>query len=333
MNKKTVLSCIQPTGSMHLGNYFGAIQNWIKLQDKYDCFFGVVDYHAQTMHYDPIRLKKNTLNMFIELLSCGIDLDKSTVFVQSLIPEHVELSWILGCETSYGLLRRMTQFKDKSTRNEDRDLFVSSGLFTYPVLQAADILMYNADYVPVGKDQEQHLELSRNISQRFNHRFGEYFKMPEPLFSKISKLKSLANPEIKMSKSYGRMHHIGLFESKDSIKKKIMSAVTDSGKNQGSSKMSSGVENLFNLLKATGNIEDYNSLIEDYSKSKLRYGILKNTVYENIINMLVPIQLKKKEYESDINIVKDMIYQSSNKARAIAIKTLKDVKEKTGLYF
>lgn len=332
MREKTVLSCIQPTGSMHLGNYFGAIQNWVKLQENYDCFFGVVDYHAQTMPYTPKVLRENTLNMFIELLACGIDAEKSTLFVQSKVPEHAELGWILGCETSFGQLRRMTQFKEKSSRDDKDFSFVSAGLFNYPILQAADILIYNADYVPVGKDQEQHLELSRNIAQRFNTLYGDFFRIPQPLFSDVPKLKSLTNPQLKMSKSYGPAHYIGLFESEKDIKKKIMSAQTDSGNQQGTNSMSPGVENLFVLLKATGNYEEYDSFKEDYQNSKLKYGHLKTAVFNSITTMLAPMRERKLALENDLDNVKELMNKCSKKARVSAIKTLEEVKGLTGLY-
>lgn len=192
---KNVLSCIQPTGDIHLGNYFGAVQNYVKLQSDYNCTYGVVDYHSMTMPYSPIKLRENTWNMIFQLMACGVKTEN--LFIQSLVPEHVELSWILSCVCSFGELSRMTQFKDKSEQltSSDKDSFISAGLFLYPVLQAADILIYHADYVPVGKDQEQHLELSRNIAQRFNHQFGkEYFIHPEALYTETPKILSLADP-------------------------------------------------------------------------------------------------------------------------------------------
>ncbi|MCB0969809.1 MAG: tryptophan--tRNA ligase, partial [Ilumatobacter sp.] len=181
--------------------------NWVRLQDEYNCFFGVVDYHSMTMPYKADQLRTNTWKMVFQLLACGIRPDQ--LFVQSLVPEHVELSWILSCVTSFGELSRMTQFKDKmdQLKEKDKDALVSSGLFLYPILQAADILIYHADYVPVGKDQEQHLELSRNIAQRFNHQFGkEYFRLPEPLFTETPKILSPADPTRKMGKSFGEKH-------------------------------------------------------------------------------------------------------------------------------
>src|SRR5882724_1059073 len=215
-----VLSCIQPTAEMHIGNYFGAVKNWVALQDSHECIYGIVDLHAITMPYDPQELKANTARMAIELLACGIDPQRTILFIQSLVPEHSELCWILGCICPYGELSRMTQFKDKSEVLKGSQ-FVSAGLFTYPVLQAADILIYRAKYVPVGKDQEQHLELSRDIARRFNGQFKtDLFPEPAPLFTETPKIMSLVDPTKKMSKSAGDRHYIGLFEEEKSIRAK-----------------------------------------------------------------------------------------------------------------
>ncbi|MDX1667544.1 MAG: tryptophan--tRNA ligase, partial [Saprospiraceae bacterium] len=211
-NNKQVLSCIQPTGNMHFGRYFGAVRNWVQLQEKYDCLYGVVDYHAMTMPFSPKKLRQNTWELAFNLLAVGIEVER--LFIQSLCPEHAELAWVLGCYTSYGQLTRMTQFKDKSSQSEatSQDEFISAGLFIYPALQAADILIYQADYVPVGKDQEQHLELARDIAQRFNYLHGEeYFTLPKPLFTEVPKVMSTADPERKMSASLGDKHNIDLF--------------------------------------------------------------------------------------------------------------------------
>ena len=185
-NMKRVLSAIQPTGDLHLGNYFGAVKNWVELQDKYSCVYGVVDYHTMTMPYKALDLRENTWKMVFQLLACGVKAEN--LFIQSLVPEHTELNWVLGCVTSYGEVSKMTQFKDKRDQLEEKDnqAFISAGLFSYPILQAADILIYKADYVPVGKDQEQHLELSRNIAARFNKQFGtEYFAQTETAKAKL----------------------------------------------------------------------------------------------------------------------------------------------------
>lgn len=328
--KKRVLSCIQPTGDMHLGNYFGAVRNWIDLQENYDCIFGVVDYHAMTMPYESDLLRKNTLNLYIDLMASGIDTDKCKLFVQSLVPEHTELGWILGCNSSYGELSRMVQFKEKMKESKKSNGYVSSGLFTYPVLQAADILIYKAEKVPVGKDQEQHLELSRNIAQRFNNNFGTFFPEPRPLFTDIPKVKSLNNPAFKMSKSYGKNNYISIFEPEESLKRKVMSAVTD-GNNGKTDIMSDGIENLFLLLKASGGIDAYESFMLDFRQGKLRYGDLKAEVFQSLKSMIAPLKEKRKMIRANSEDVMEIIHSSSQNARDIAKETLYQVKEMTGL--
>ncbi len=331
--KKRVLSCIQPTNNeMHIGNYFGAVANWVDLQDKYDCIYGVVDLHVMTMPYTPKDLYNNTHNMFIDLLACGIDPDRSLLFIQSLIPEHTELTWILNCVTSYGALSRMTQFKDKSEllQSASKDNFVSAGLFIYPILQAADILIYRADYVPVGKDQEQHLELSRNIASRFNNQFGEFFPLPEPLFTDVPKLLSLADPTKKMSKSLGSKHYIGLFEEEASIRKKVRSAVTDTGGNPGP-EMSPGVKNLFELLRAckkTGIIE---TLKHDYESGYLKYSVLKDEVANALVELTSSLRKEKADIVSDMDMVNKIIKESTAKTREIAVETIREVRKMCGL--
>ena len=329
--KKRVLSCIQPTNEMHIGNYFGAVANWINLQDKYECIYGVVDLHVMTMPYTPANLYKNTYNMFIDLLACGIDPQKSLMFIQSMIPEHTELTWILNCVTSYGALSRMTQFKDKSEllQSGSKENFISAGLFTYPVLQAADILIYRADYVPVGKDQEQHLELSRNIALRFNNQFGEFFPLPEPLFTDVPKLLSLADPSKKMSKSLGEKHYIGLFEEEATIRKKVRSAVTDIGGIKGP-EMSPGVKNLFELLRACKKNEIFEVMKHDYESGNLKYSILKEEVANAIVELTESLRKKKEDIlsNSDINRI---IKESSEKTREIAIVTIAVVGKICGL--
>ena len=227
--RKTVFSGIQPTGTLHIGNYFGAIRNWASLQKDHDCIYCIVNYHAITIDVDPKALPLASRAMALDLMACGIDPERSILFLQSAVPEHTELAWILDCVTSYGDLQRMTQFKDKS---EGRD-FVSVGLFNYPVLQAADILLYRASGVPVGEDQVQHLELARRIARRFNSRFGELFPEPEPIVGKGARIMSLADPNQKMSKSAGETHYVGVLEAEASIQKKVRSAVTDVGLSPG----------------------------------------------------------------------------------------------------
>jgi tryptophanyl-tRNA synthetase len=328
---KNVLSGIQPTGDLHLGNYFGAVQNWVRLQDEYRCLYCVVDYHSMTMPYKPETLRENTWKMAFYLLACGIK--PENLFIQSLVPEHAELSWALNCVTSYGELNRMTQFKDKveQLREGDKESFVSSGLFIYPVLQAADILIYHADYVPVGKDQEQHLELSRNIAQRFNHQFGkEYFIHPEPLFTETPKILSPADPTKKMSKSLGEKHCINLFGEEDRIRKQIKSAVTDTGDTP-AGQMSPGVQNLFEILRACGNIAAYNSLMADFQAGSLKYSELKEAVANAVVALVNPLRERFAELQADKKNVESQIQDSSAEIRKRAQQTMKEVRELTGL--
>ena len=328
---KNVLSCVQPTGDLHLGNYFGAVQNWVRLQDDYKCLDGVVDYHSMTMPYNPVQLRENTWKMVFYLLACGIK--PENLFIQSLVPEHVELSWILGCTTSYGELTRMTQFKDKGDqlRETDKEAFVSLGLFAYPVLQAADILIYHADFVPVGKDQEQHLELSRNIAQRFNHQFGkEYFVHPAPLFTETPKILSPADPTKKMSKSLGEKHYINLFGEEDRLRKQIKSAVTDTGETK-AGEMSVGVKNLFELLRACGDMAAHESLMADYQSGALRYSDLKEAVANAVVGLVNPFRERFEALQADERNVKSQIHEASAETRKRAQQTLLEVREITGL--
>ncbi|MBK8621160.1 MAG: tryptophan--tRNA ligase [Saprospiraceae bacterium] len=326
---KTVLSAIQPTGYMHLGNYFGAVSNWVKLQESYKCFYGVVDYHAMTMPFDIKKLRNNTWELITNLMACGVK--SENLFIQSMVPEHTELAWILQCYASYGQAMRMTQFKDKSTdRDTGKDDFVSVGLFTYPVLQAADILIYRADYVPIGKDQEQHLELTRDIAQRFNHLVGkEYFVMPEPLYTETPKIRSTADPSKKMSKSAGEKHYINLFADEETLRRQIKSAVTDTGEKGDT--MSEGVENLFLLIKASGNSDGYQVLMDAYNSENLKYSELKQVTADSLWSMMKPIQEHKKEINEDKKRIKDQIKESSAEIRKVAQETLREVKDLVGL--
>lgn len=329
---KRVLSAIQPTGDLHLGNYFGAVQNWVRLQSEYECFYGVVDNHSMTMPYDPAKLRENTWSMAFQLLACGVK--PANLFIQSLVPEHTELCWILSCVTSFGELQKMTQFKDKRDQLEEKDSksFISSGLFFYPVLQAADILIYKADFVPVGKDQEQHLELSRNIAARFNYQFGqEYFVHPKPLFTEIPKLLSPADPTRKMSKSLGEKHYINLFSDPKKIEKQIKSAVTDVG-TEGGDEMSVGVKNLFELLRACGKQEIHDDFLAKYNEGARRYGDLKKEVATALIELTTPFREKLAELQADKEHVKTQIYDSSAKVRKVAQQTIKEVRSLTGLF-
>ncbi len=328
---KTVLSAIQPTGDMHLGNYFGAVKNWVDLQEKYKCFYGVVDYHAMTMPYQVSKLRTNTWDLITNLVAVGVK--PENLFIQSLVPEHTELGWIFNCFCSYGQLTRMTQFKDKSVQvNETtKESFISVGLLDYPVLQTADILIYKADYVPVGKDQEQHLELARDIAQRFNSQVGkEYFVLPEPLYTETPKIRSTADPTKKMSKSAGEKHYINVFADEATIRRQIKSAVTDSGETPSGS-MAEGVQNLFELIKASGWNSEYDQLMTEYKSGTLKYVDLKQTTADALVHLLVPFAEKKKELNADKKSLKDQIKQSSSEVRKVAQQTIREVKELVGL--
>jgi tryptophanyl-tRNA synthetase len=314
---------------MHLGNYFGAIANWVKLQDQYKCIYGVVDYHAMTMPYDVNKLRNNTWELITNLMAVGVKAEN--LFVQSLVPEHTELGWIFNCFCSYGQLTRMTQFKDKSNQlGDNSNDFISVGLLDYPVLQTADILIYKADFVPVGKDQEQHLELARDIAQRFNAQIKkEYFVLPEALYTETPKIKSTADPTKKMSKSAGEKHYISVFADEAVIRKQIKSAVTDTG--EISVGMSEGVLNLFELIKACGNSASYEALMSNYEHGNLKYSDLKEEASQAIIELVKPFSERKEELNLDKKLIKEQIKNSSDEIRKIAKQTLQEVKEAVGL--
>ena len=326
---KRVFSGIQPTGTMHIGNYFGAIRNWALLQEEADCIYGIVDYHAITIDVDPKELRAASRSMALDLLACGIDPERSILFVQSDVPAHTELEWIFGCVTSYGDLCRMTQFKDKSEKQE----FVSAGLFTYPILQAADILIYRANGVPVGEDQVQHLELSRRIARRFNTRFGEYFPEPEPIVRKGARIMSLADPTAKMSKSAGDVHYVGVMEPEKSIRKKVRSAVTDVGLEPGAA-MSPGVANLFEILEiaceSVGDATTVPALKGEFAAGQLLYSKLKDTTFERLMDVLRPIQERRAKLAASGDVT-GILQAGARKASAIAAETMVDVRRLVGL--
>jgi tryptophanyl-tRNA synthetase len=328
--KKRVLSCIQPTGHIHYGNYFGAVKNWVHLQEKYETLYGVVDYHAMTMPYNPKKLRENTWELIFNLMAMGIKAEN--LFIQSLVPEHTELCWIFNNFAGFGRVENMTQFKDKSLQNKNsKDGFISVGLFDYPVLQAADILIYKADYVPVGEDQRQHLELTREIAQRFNNQVGqEYFVLPETLFTETPKIRSTADPESKMSKSAGEKHYINVFSDAERITKQIRSAVTDTGEVT-DGQMSAGVANLFELLKASDKQDDYRVLMAAYNAGNLKYSELKESVALALVEISANFCASKKEIEANKKEVKYQVKNASAAIRKIAQNTLAEVKDLCGL--
>lgn len=327
-----VLSCIQPTADMHIGNYFGAVANWVRLQESHNCIYGVVDLHAMTMPFAPAELPGNTERMALNLLSCGIDPERAILFIQSLVPEHTELCWVLGCICPMGDLYRMTQFKEKSDLVESTGgAFISAGLFTYPVLQAADVLIYRADRVPVGKDQEQHLELTREIARRFNNTLGEYFPEPGPLFTNSPKIMSLADPAKKMSKSLGDRHYVGLFEAADSVRRKVKSAVTDSGALPEGVAISPGVGNMLEILKACGKDETAAGMRAEYDAGTLRYVRLKEVVADALVELTATMRQRRDDLLAQPERVRKIIRDGSEKARAIARETVREVRALTGL--
>ena len=335
--RKRVFSGIQPTAVMTIGNYFGAVKNWVRLQDECESIYCVVDLHAMTRPYEAEELRASSRDMFVSLLAAGLDPERCTVFIQSTVPEHTELCWVLVTLASLGDLSRMTQFKEKSGQGpeeEDGDEggdgdFVSAGLLFYPVLQAADILAYRAHYVPVGQDQAQHLELSRGLARRFNSRFGEVFPEPETLVTEVPKVLSTADPTKKMSKSLGPKHYIGLFEDEESVRQKVRSAVTDSGDTP-PGEVSPGIENLLTLLSACGRSEAADTMRADYLNGSLRYVDLKGETAEALVELTSGMRARRDEILRQETKLDDRIFEMATKARSMASETLALVREKAG---
>lgn len=323
--KKRIFSGAQPTGQLHIGNYLGALKNWVALQDEYESFYCIVNLHAITLPQDPKVLRQKTLDLARIYLAAGIDPVRSTVFIQSDVPEHAELTWVLSCISRMGELERMTQFKDKGKGNAER---AGVGLFTYPVLMAADILLYQTDLVPVGQDQKQHLELTRDLAERFNRDFGETFKIPEPYIPPVgANIASLQDPTKKMSKSDENANgSIFLTDDADTITKKIKKAVTDSGTEINFDPERPAIKNLLTVYQLlSGKTPD--ECVEHFAGKG--YGHFKSELAETVVEFLRPFQEKVKQYDDDSlnTILKD----GAERARVIASKTLGDVYQKTGL--
>ena len=322
-----VFSGIQPTGTLHLGNYLGAIRNWVALQERpdYDCIYCVVDYHAITVEYEPERLGERTLALARDLLACGLDPARSALFAQSQVPEHTELAWIFqATSTAYGELQRMTQFKSKS----DQQAFVTAGLFTYPVLQAADILLYDAERVPVGEDQVQHLELTREVARRFNLRYGETFPEVLPLLTESPKILSLRDPEQKMSKSAGEGHYLAMDTTEAEARDMIKRAVTDVGPRPEGG-MSPGVANLFGILKILGEASVHARLLKDYEEGRLRYVDLKGETADAVWAAMARIQERKAQFP--IEMVREVLRDGAAKVRPLAQAKIEEVRRRVGL--
>ncbi|MBM7072283.1 tryptophan--tRNA ligase [Shewanella sp. 202IG2-18] len=330
MTKPIVLSGAQPSGELTIGNYMGALRQWVAMQDSHDCLYCVVDLHAITVRQDPEALRTACLDTLALYLACGVDPKKSTVFIQSHVPQHTQLGWALNCYTQMGELNRMTQFKDKSQKHTNN---INVGLFGYPVLMAADILLYQANEIPVGQDQKQHLELTRDIATRFNNAYGETFTVPEPFIpTHGAKVMSLQDPTKKMSKSDdNRNNVIGLLEDPKKILKKIKKAMTDSEEPprvKFDVENKPGVSNLLSLMSgATGrSIEE----LEKEFEGKM-YGHLKVATGEAVVAMLEPLQERYREIRADEAYLEQVMKEGAEKARARADKTVKAVYEKIGL--
>ncbi len=327
--RKTVLSCIQPTGTPTLGNYLGALKNWKEMSDDYDCLFGVADLHSITMptfRENPSQLKKNSVELYALLLALGIDPEKNVVFVQSHVPTHAQLGWILNCYTQFGEAARMTQFKDKSAKLGGN---VSVGLFDYPVLMAADILLYNADYVPIGADQKQHLEIARNICERFNMIYGDVLKLPEPFIGKSgAKICSLQDPQKKMSKSDDNpKSYISMLDEPNVIMKKIKSAVTDSEAEVKYKEGKDGVNNLMTIYSCcTG--KTFQEIENEFAGKG--YGDFKAAVGESVVSELAPVQEKYNKLIKEKGYLEECMKKGAETASYISQKTLDKVMKKVG---
>jgi tryptophanyl-tRNA synthetase len=323
--KKRIFSGAQPTGQLHIGNYLGALKNWVALQEEYESFYCIVNLHAITLPQDPKVLRQKTLDLARIYLAAGIDPNKSTIFIQSDVPEHAELTWVLSCISRMGELERMTQFKDKGKGNAER---AGVGLFTYPVLMAADILLYQTNLVPIGQDQKQHLELTRDIAERFNRDFGETFVIPDAYIPPVgAKIMSLQDPTKKMSKSDDNpAGSIFLLDDADTITKKIKRAVTDSGTEIKFDESRPAITNLltiYHLLTGKSNEE-----CEDNFAGK-GYGHLKGELAEVVVEFLRPFQERVKQYDdASLNAI---LAPGAEKAREVAKRTLADVYAKTGI--
>lgn len=326
--KKRVFSGIQPTGKVTIGNYLGAVKNWVKMQEEYESIFCIVNSHAITVYQNPIDLQNQTYDMVAVLLACGIDAKKSSLFIQSEIDEHPALAWILDCNIPMGEMERMTQFKDKSAKHPKN---INVGLFNYPALMASDILLYQTDLVPVGEDQKQHLELARNVAQKFNRDYGELFKIPEPLIAKVgARVMGLDNPEMKMSKSCQSANHaVFLLDSADEIMRKFKKATTDS---QTSIVFDPQRKGLYNLLCI---YELFSQKTREEIEAEFEgkgYGVLKPRIAEAVIAELEPIANEYQRIRNDISYLQEILKQGREKVLPLAKETYQKAKNLVGLF-
>jgi tryptophanyl-tRNA synthetase len=317
--KKRIFSGAQPTGQLHIGNYLGALKNWVALQDEYEAIYCIVNLHAITLPQDPKTLRQKTLDLARIYLAAGVDPSRSTIFIQSDVAEHAELTWVLSCVARMGELERMTQFKDKGKGNAER---AGVGLFTYPVLMAADILLYQTDLVPVGQDQKQHLELCRDLAERFNRDYGDTFKIPDPYIPPVgASIKSLQDPDKKMSKSDENLNgSIFLLDDADTVTKKIKRAVTDSGTTIEFDETRPAISNLLSIYQIlTGTTPD--ECVAHFEGKG--YGHFKNELAETVVEFLRPFQERVKEFDDET--LQSILKPGAERAREIAAKTLADV--------
>lgn len=325
--KKTIFSGVQPSGQLTIGNYLGALRNWVKLQNDYNCLYCIVDLHSITVRQNPAELRRRSLETLALYLAIGIDPKKNIMFLQSHVPAHAELAWVLDCYTMFGELSRMTQYKDKSAKHSDN---INAGLFTYPVLMAADILLYQADLVPVGQDQKQHIEITRDIAQRFNGIYSDTFKLPEPYIPKEgTKIMSLLEPTKKMSKSDTSGGSITLLDDRDSIIRKLKRAVTDSGNEI---KYAEGKDGINNLLAIYGGFTGKSIAEAEKDFEGKGYGDFKLAVAEVTADALGKIQEEFKRYLSDKESLNAILKNGSEQAAYLARKTLSKVYRKVGFY-
>lgn len=324
--KKVALSLVQPSGELTIGNYIGALRNFAKMQDDYTCFFAVADMHSITVTQVPAHLRRRSQEVLAWYVATGLDPDRSTLFVQSQVPAHAELAWVLSSVTSIGQLGRMTQFKDKARQHADN---LNAALYSYPVLMAADILLYQADLVPVGEDQRQHLELTRDIAERFNSRYSPTFTVPEPLIEEgIGKIMSLKNPEIKMSKSDPDQNaYILLKDDSEAIRRKIKRAVTDSEANFAYRDEQAGLQNLITIY-ASFSDERPEVIVDRYQG--VSYSVFKEELADLVIEKLTPIQTRFKEVMNDKNMLAQLAADGAQKAQRVAARTLSKVHRKVG---
>lgn len=325
--KKVIFSGAQPSGMLSLANYIGAFKNWVKLQDEYECYYCIVDLHSLTVFQEPKELRKRTLDTLAQYIACGLDTEKVNLFIQSHVSAHAELTWILNCMTYMGELNRMTQFKDKAKKHSDN---INAGLYTYPVLMATDILLYQTDLVPVGEDQKQHLELARDIAQRFNNRYSETFKVPEAYIPKVgARIMSLQEPDKKMSKSDTNENAtIRIIDSPDDIKRKIKRAVTDSLGEVKYTDEQLGIKNLLTIYSVISG-ETIEAIENKYEGTG--YGKFKEDLAEVVVEGLRPIREKYNELIDNKDYLEKIYSEGAKRAEIKAVKTLRKVYKKVGL--